>query len=49
MKHALTIITLILICLTHCYAVEYTLEDLYKIALERSEKIKISAEDLVIS
>ncbi len=28
MKHALTIITLILICLTHCYAVEYTLEDL---------------------
>ncbi len=28
---------------------EYTLEDLYKIALERSEKIKISEEDLFIA
>jgi len=49
MKHALTIITMFLICFAHCYAAEYTLEDLYKIALERSEKIKISAEDLVIA
>ncbi|HQO63756.1 MAG TPA: TolC family protein, partial [Syntrophorhabdus sp.] len=48
MKHVLTIIIL-LICSTHSYATEYTLEDLYKIALERSEIIKISAEDLVIA
>jgi len=30
-------------------AVEYTLNDLYRIALERSEKIKISEEDVYIS
>jgi len=30
-------------------AVEYTLDDLYRIALERSEKIKISEEDVYIS
>lgn len=30
-------------------AVEYTLEDLYRFALERSERIKISEEDVVIS
>jgi outer membrane protein len=34
---------------TCCYAAEYTLEDLYRIALERSERIKISAEDVVIA
>lgn len=33
----------------NCYAVEYSLEDLYKIALERSERIKISEEDLFIA
>lgn len=49
MKHIAPIIMVILICLTNCYATEYTLDDLYKIALERSEKIKISAEDLVIA
>jgi len=30
-------------------AVEYTLNDLYRIALERSEKIKIYEEDVYIS
>ncbi|MCL5062442.1 MAG: TolC family protein, partial [Nitrospirae bacterium] len=30
-------------------AQEYSLEDLYRIALERSEKIKISEEDLYIA
>ncbi|MGD9578318.1 MAG: TolC family protein [Syntrophorhabdus sp.] len=49
MKHFVLIIMGILICLTNCNATEYVLEDLYKIALERSEKIKISAEDLVIA
>jgi outer membrane protein len=32
-----------------CPAAEYTLDDLYKLALERSEKIKISDEDLYIA
>jgi len=49
MKHIVPTIMAVLICLTNCYAAEYTLEDLYKIALERSEKIKISVEDLVIA
>lgn len=31
------------------YAEEYSLDDLYRIALERSERIKISEEDLFIS
>lgn len=31
------------------FALEYTLDDLYKMALERSEKIKISEEDLFIA
>ena len=30
-------------------AEQYTLEDLYRIALERAEQLKISGEDLVIS
>ena len=30
-------------------AEEYSLDDLYRLALERSEKIKISEEDLYIS
>jgi outer membrane protein len=49
MKHVIAIIIVVLISFTNCYAVEYTLEDLYKIALESSEKIKMSAEDLIIA
>jgi len=49
MKHVVAILIIVLIGFTSCYGVEYTLEDLYKIALERSERIKISAEDLVIA
>ncbi len=48
MKCILTII-IVLICSTSCFGVEYSLDDLYRIALERSERIKISAEDLVIA
>lgn len=33
----------------HLFAEEYLLEDLYRIALDRSERIKISEEDLYIS
>jgi len=41
---------LAIILSTHsAYAVEYSLEDLYRIALERSEQIKISEEDLYIA
>lgn len=39
----------VLIGFTSCCAAEYTLEDLYKIALERSERIKIFTEDVVIA
>ncbi len=39
----------VLVGFTSCYAAEYTLEDLYKIALERSERIKIFTEDVVIA
>ena len=49
MKHLVAILIIVLIGFTSCYGVEYTLEDLYKMALERSERIKISAEDLVIA
>ena len=34
---------------TNLYAEEYSLEDLYRIGLEQSEKIKISEEDLYIA
>jgi outer membrane protein len=34
---------------TKLYAEEYSLEDLYRIALERAEKIKLSEEDLYIA
>ena len=37
-----------LLC-SQAFALEYTLDDLYKMALERSEKIKISEEDLFIA
>lgn len=49
MKYVPVIFAVILIVCTSCYGVEYTLDDLYRIALERSERIKISAEDLVIA
>ena len=49
MIQILTVLIVILVSFTSCYAVEYTLEDLYSIALERSERIKISAEDVVIA
>jgi len=31
------------------YAAEYSLDDLYRIALKRAEKIKLSEEDLYIA
>ena len=31
------------------YAVEYSLDDLYRIALDRDEKIKLTEEDLYIA
>jgi len=49
MIRTLTVLTVLLIGFSSCYAVDYTLEDLYMIALERSERIKISAEDVVIA
>jgi outer membrane protein len=49
MKEALFVLTGLFIFCTNCHAVEYTLEDLYRIALERSERIKISVEDVVIA
>lgn len=39
---------IVLVC-SQAFASEYTLDDLYKVALERSEKIKISEEDLFIA
>jgi len=39
---------IVLVC-SQVLALEYTLDDLYKMALERSEKIKISEEDLFIA
>jgi outer membrane protein len=49
MIQSLSVLIIVLLSFTSCYGVEYTLEDLYKIALERSERIKISAEDVVIA
>ena len=34
---------------SHSYAVEYSLDDLYRLALQRSDTIKIAEEDLYIS
>lgn len=42
-------LTVVLIFSSHLTAQEYSLEDLYKIALDRAERIKISEEDLYIS
>lgn len=51
--HKSIVIALILSAFLSCSNIfaadEYSLEDLYRIALERSEKIKISEEDLYIS
>jgi len=49
MKRALLVFAILFLCVTGCYGIEYTLEDLYRVALERSERIKISAEDVVIA
>ncbi|HBR22043.1 MAG TPA: hypothetical protein DD713_05675 [Nitrospiraceae bacterium] len=45
----LLIFSLTVFFIHNAYAVEYSLEDLYEIALERSERIKISEEDLFIA
>jgi len=39
----------IVLACSRAFALEYTLDDLYRMALERSEKIKISEEDLFIA
>ena len=44
----LVMLFVLLVPLSRC-AEEYTLEDLYRLALERSEKIKLSEENLVIA
>ena len=49
MKKIVFSVLFIFLLAANCYAVEYSLEDLYKIALERSERIKISEEDLFIA
>ena len=49
MKKIVFSVLFVLLSAANCYAVEYSLEDLYKIALERSERIKISEEDLFIA
>ena len=51
-KTAMSVVLAAIIFLGTCsniFAVEYTLDELYKIALERSEKIKISEEDVFIA
>ena len=49
MKKMVLCVLFIFLSAANCYAVEYSLEDLYKIALERSERIKISEEDMFIA
>lgn len=49
MKKIFFILFIAILFTSSVYAEEYSLEDLYKIALERSEQIKISEEDLYIS
>ncbi|MCX5717257.1 MAG: TolC family protein [Nitrospirae bacterium] len=49
MKKIVLCVLFIFLLGANCYAVEYSLEDLYRIALERSERIKISEEDLFIA
>ncbi|MBM4140868.1 MAG: TolC family protein [Nitrospira sp.] len=49
MKRIILMLLAIILSTHSAYAVEYSLEDLYRIALERSEQIKISEEDLYIA
>jgi outer membrane protein len=49
MKRLIFSVMLVLFLFSQGIAAEYTLDDLYKLALERSEKIKISDEDLYIA
>jgi len=49
LKSILLILFLTILFANYAHAVEYSLDDLYKIALERSERIKISEEDLYIA
>ncbi|MDH5201789.1 MAG: TolC family protein [Nitrospirota bacterium] len=49
MKRVAFILLIVILFTSRVYAAEYSLEDLYKIALERSEQIKISEEDLYIA
>lgn len=51
-KEVLTVVFVFFMFFNLCYsaiAVEYMLDDLYRIALERSERIKISEEDVYIA
>jgi len=48
-KRVAFILLIVILFTSRVYAAEYSLEDLYKIALERSEQIKISEEDLYIA
>ncbi|MCE5194144.1 MAG: TolC family protein [Nitrospiraceae bacterium] len=49
MKKIFFLVIVFLFITINAYAVEYTLEDLYKLALERAESIKISEEDVFIA
>ncbi|OPY69045.1 MAG: Outer membrane protein TolC precursor [Syntrophorhabdus sp. PtaU1.Bin002] len=49
MKKAIVVGTLALLVVTSAWATEYSLDDLLRIALERSERIKISDEDVYIA
>lgn len=51
-KAVMGIVLTVSVFLSFCvnvFAVEYTLDELYKIALERSERIKISEEDVFVA
>jgi len=49
MKQLILSFMLIFLIPSYTLAVEYSLEDLYRIGLERSEIVKISEEDLFIA
>lgn len=49
MKRVVFILLIAVLSTSSAYAAEYSLDDLYKIALDRSERIKISEEDLYIA
>jgi outer membrane protein len=48
-KRIVFILLIAVLFASSAYAAEYSLDDLYKIALDRSERIKISEEDLYIA